>query len=96
MIYTDFESILVPENNEKKNPNEFCTNKYQKYVACSYGYNLVYVDDKFSKPFKWYLSKDFINNMIGESKYYSDVMKKHFNKKLGMAKKGWWRFYELY
>ena len=52
MIYTDFESILVPENNEKKNPNEFCRNKYQKYVACSYGYNLVYVDDKFSKPFK--------------------------------------------
>ena len=24
--------------------------------------------------------------MIGESKYYNDVMKKHFNKKLGMTK----------
>ena len=37
------------------------------------------IDDKFSKPFKTYLGKDtvynFINNMIEESKYWSDVMK---------------------
>ena len=46
------------------------------------------VDDKFSKPFKTYLGKDtvynFINNMIEESKHWSDVMKKHFNKELVM------------
>ena len=30
MIYANFESILVPEDNGKLNPNEFCTNKYQK------------------------------------------------------------------
>ena len=46
---------------------------------------LVYIDDKFSKLFKTYLGKDSIcnsiNNMIKESKYYSEVMKKHFNKK---------------
>ena len=29
MIYTNFESILVPENNGKQNPKESCTNKYQ-------------------------------------------------------------------
>ena len=52
VIYADFESILVPENNGKKNPEEFFTNKYQKHIACSYGYKLVCVDDKFSKPFK--------------------------------------------
>ena len=34
IIYADFESILVPENNEKQNPNEFYTN----------------VGDTFSKP----------------------------------------------
>ena len=28
MIYTDFESILVPEDNGKQNPNEFYMNKY--------------------------------------------------------------------
>ena len=79
MIYADFESILVPEDNRKQNPNESYTNKYKKHVACSYGYKLVCVDDKSSKPFKSILGKDavynFISSMIEESKYYSDVMK---------------------
>ena len=91
MIYSDFESILVPEDNGKQNPNESCTNKYQKHVACSYDYELVCVDDKFSKPFKSYLGENsvynFIRGMIKESKYCSDVMKKHFNKELVMIKK---------
>ena len=38
IIYVDFESILVPEDNGKQNPNESYTNKYQKYVACCHGY----------------------------------------------------------
>ena len=90
MIYADFESILVSEKNVKQNPKECYTNKYQKHFACSYGYKLVCVDDKFSRPFKAYLDKDaaysFINNMIEESKYCSEVLKKYFNKKLGMTK----------
>ena len=45
MTYADFESILVPEDNGKQNPNESYTNKYQKRVVCGYGYNLVCVDD---------------------------------------------------
>ena len=65
-------------------------NKYQRHVACSYGYKLVCVDDKFSNPFKSYLGEDatcnFISTMIEESKCCSDVMKKHF-KKLLMTKK---------
>ena len=52
LILGDFESILVPEDNRKKNPNPSCTNKYKKYVACSYGSKLVCVDDKFSNLFK--------------------------------------------
>ena len=80
----------MPENNGKQNPNESYTNKYQKHVVCSYGYKLVCVDDKFSKPFKSYLSKDaaynFINSMIEEYKNCSDVMKKYFNKELVMTK----------
>ena len=90
MIYADFESILVPEDNEKQNPNEFYTNKYQKHVSCSYGYKLVCIDDKFNKYFKSYLGKDavynFIRSMIEESKYCSDVMKKHFNKEFAKSK----------
>ena len=91
MIYADFENILVPEDNGKQNSNEFYTNKYQKHIACSYGVKLVCVDDKFSKPFKSYLGKDtvynLISSMIEKSKYCSDVMKNHFNKEPMMAKK---------
>ena len=48
IIYADFECILLSEDNEKQNTEESCTNKYQKHIACSYGYKLVLVDDKFS------------------------------------------------
>ena len=90
-IYADFESILMPsEDNGKQNPKEFYTNKYQKRIACSYGYKLVCVHDKFSKSFRTYLGEDavynFINSMIEESRYCSDMMKKHFNKELVMTK----------
>ena len=72
MIYADFESTLVPEDNGKKNPNESYTNKYQKHVACRYHYKLVCVDDKFSESFKSYLGEDgvynFISNMIEQNK----------------------------
>ena len=90
LIYVDFDSILLPEDNGKQNPKEFYANKYQKHIPCSYGYKLVYFDNKFSKPFKTYLGKDavynFINSMIEENKYYSEVMKKNFKKKLVMNK----------
>ena len=71
MIYVGFETILLPEDNGKQNPNESYTNKYQNHIACSYDYKLVCVDDKFSQPFKTYLGKDavynFLNSMIEES-----------------------------
>ena len=60
-------------------------------MACSYGYELVCVDNKFSKPFKSYYGEDavwnFINSMIEESKCCSEVMQKPFNKELVMTKK---------
>ena len=64
MIYTDFERILVPEDNGKQNPNKSYTSKYEKHVACSYGYKLVCVVDKFSKPFKSYLREDAVYTRI--------------------------------
>ena len=67
-IYAVFESILIPEDNGKQNPEESLTNKYQKNIAYSHGYKLVCVDDRFSKPFRTYLGEDaakkFVNNMI--------------------------------
>ena len=35
MINADFESILIPEKNEKQNPAEFYLNKCQNLVGCS-------------------------------------------------------------
>ena len=57
MIYAEFESILVPEDDGKQNPDVYYISKYQKYVACNYGYKLVCADDKFSNHFKSYLMK---------------------------------------
>ena len=38
MIYANFESILVAEDNGKQNPDQSYINKYEKHVAYSYGY----------------------------------------------------------
>ena len=91
MIYEDLERILLPEDKGKQNPYESYTkNIKQKHVAFKYGYKLVCVDDKFSKPFKSYSGEDtvynFINSMTEKSKYCSEVTKKHFNKELVMTK----------
>ena len=61
MIYADFESILVSEDNVKQNQNESLTSKHQKHVACSYGYKLVCVDDKVNTSFKSYLDEDAVH-----------------------------------
>ena len=62
MIYADFQSILVPKDNGKQNPNESYTNKYQKHAACSYGDKLVLisVNDKLCNPFKSYVGEDAV------------------------------------
>ena len=74
MIYADFESILVPEDNEKQ--IQMSTNKYQIHVAWGCSKRLVYIDDKF---IKLCLSEgavyNLLNSMLKESKYCSDVIK---------------------
>ena len=66
MIYEDFESVLVSENNGKQNPKESCTNKYEKHIASSYNYKLACVDEKFSKPSKTYLLKNVSSALLVE------------------------------
>ena len=59
----------MPEENGKQHPK-----------SCSYGYKLLCADDKFSKTFKTLLGKytvyKFINNVIKERKYCSEMIKK--------------------
>ena len=45
--FKNFESIPVPEDNGKQNPNESYTNEYLKHVACS-----KYCSDVMKKHFK--------------------------------------------
>ena len=52
MTYAKFDSILLTKHNMKQNSEESYTNKYQKYLTCSYGFELVYVDNDFIKSFK--------------------------------------------
>ena len=54
---TFYNLVLVLDDNGKRNPVKFYTNKYQNHMACSYGYKLVYFDDKSSKPLKRTLAK---------------------------------------
>ena len=85
-----FESISVPENNRKQNPDVSYTDKYQNHVAYSLGYKLVCVDDQFSNPFKSKIGQDaaykFITSMVKESKYCNHMIQKHFNKEVIMTK----------
>ena len=80
----------MPGYNGNENPKEPYTRKYQKHIACSYGYNLVCVD-KCSKPFKTNLAEDavysFINSMIEQSNYCSKVIKNILTKNLPRLKK---------
>ena len=79
MIYADFKDILMPESNKKKIQMKLILKNYQKDVECNFGYKLVCVDDKVSKPLD--AVYDFINCMIEESKYCRDVTKKLFQTK---------------
>ena len=84
MIYAHFESILVSE--KKWEAKSKWVSYKQKHVACSHVYKLIFVDDKVSTPFTSCSGEDavcnFINNMVKERKYSSEVMKKHLNKEM--------------
>ena len=43
MAYAVFESILVPEDNGKRNPEESCNTNIKKHDAYSHGCKLMYV-----------------------------------------------------
>ena len=64
MFYGNFEGTLIPGDNGEPNLEESCSDKHQKYVACSYGYKLVYSDDKIGELFISYLGEDAVYNFM--------------------------------
>ena len=87
IFYADFESILM----ESKIQVSLIVANIKNMLLLVIGYKLVCVDDKFSKPFKSSLDEDaiynFMNSIIKESKYCTNIMQKYFNKALAMTKK---------
>ena len=67
----------------------FYTRKYQDHVPCSFAYNVVCIDNKFSKDVVLYRGKNavlkFIMSILKEYDYYRSVLKKYFNKNLVMT-----------
>ena len=65
------------------------TKKYHEHVPCSYAYQVVCIDDRFSKSIVVYRGKnaayEFIKAILEEHKYCKKMMKKHFNKNLIMT-----------
>ena len=84
VIYANFESISVAENNGKQNPDESYSKKYQKQVACSYSYKSVCFDDLIlliNTQVKTAVY-NFVNSMLEKSKYCSDVMENILTKNI--------------
>ena len=54
------ESILVPQDNGERKILKVLYEQISKTCCFYYGYELVCVGDKFSKPFKSYLGEDTI------------------------------------
>ena len=86
-IHADFDCILK----SVKSNQGFYTEKYQDHIPCSFSYNLVCVDNRFSKPIVVYRGGNaayiFIEAILKEYEYCKKVMKNHFNKTLIMTEK---------
>ena len=67
------------------------TKKYQDHIACSYAYQIVCIDDRFSKSIVVYRGEnaayEFIKAILKEYKYCKKIRNKHFNKNLIMSEK---------
>ena len=60
--------------------------KYQDHIPCSFAYQLVFVDDRFTKLIVLCRGKNAAYKFIlAEYEYCKKVMKKHFNKNLIMT-----------
>ena len=85
-IYADFECYLV---NVDVYEGSY-TKKYHDHIPCSYAYNAVCIDDRYSKPIVVYRGEnaayEFIKAIFKEYKYCKKIIKKHFNKNLIMTK----------
>ena len=97
VIYADFEAITKKvqgckqseEMENEKNKRSY-TEAYQTHEDCGCGYKVICCyDDKYSKPIQTYRGENaiykFMEKMLEEVEYCKAVIKKRFNKPLGMT-----------
>ena len=83
-IHADFKCILKKFDCDiiERNSNISYTRKYQDHIPCSFTYNVVCIDNKFSKKVALYRSKNavykFIKSILNECNYCRRVIKKAF------------------
>ena len=89
MILSVFYLQLYQKKTIKVIKNVSYTKIYQGHIPCSFAYQVVCVDNKFSKDVVIYRGKNaadkFIEEILEEYKYCRKVIKKHFNKNLMSA-----------
>ena len=87
-FYAYFECVLKKVESIHKNSGSY-TEKYQDHIPCNFAYNVVCLDNKFSKKVVLYRGKNavykFIKANLNEYDYCKKVIKKHFNKNLIMS-----------
>ena len=57
-------NVIKKIHTNKKGNDTLYTEKYQKYVCCSFAYKVVCVDDKFSKSIVLYRRKNVFYKII--------------------------------
>ena len=86
-VYADFECSLESVESYKGSYSK----KYQDHIPCSLAYEIVCVDEKFTKPIVIFRGEDvayeFIKAILKGYVYCKKVMKKQFNKNLIMTGK---------
>ena len=86
-IYADFECNF---KNVETYEGSY-TKKYHDHIPCIYAYEIVCINDRFSKLIVVYRGEnaayEFTRAILKEYKYCKKIMKKHFNKNLIMSEK---------
>ena len=66
------------------------TEKYQDHIPCSFAYNIVCIDERFTKPTIIHRGKnaadEIVKAILEEYKYCKKIKNKHFNENLIMTK----------
>ena len=81
--------LLVTDKGKVSKKKSNYSKKSQDHIPYSFGYKLVCVDVKISKPIVILRSEnaacEFIEAILKEYPYFKKVMKKHFNKNFIMS-----------